>query len=376
MRAAEIVKGDLMSLQLLHGTELPPAGEGIPLICPIRNEIRLLPAFLRHHRKLGVSEFIFIDNNSSDESRDYLLSQPDCRVFLATGSYRESGYGVAWINEVIDRLKIRGWLVYLDVDEHLVYPAMEELSIKQYCESLTAEGFDCVNAVMIDMYPQTSFLDLTFEADENLSDVMGWFDADYVFRDWPRRFWDKEKAFRLQVIGGPRCRLLSNLDAEARHGAVFYTLANQVDRVVDLVPQSLIPLLAKVAPREMPALQKRPLNFVKAGFRYLNSHAGTNKNYATDMTALLHFKFCGELQRRFEMKKEGNHYRRGLSYIQLEDAIEAWPGSSLHYDGSCQFRSSQDLLKVGLIGKAASEVWTHSRIKAVRTSLKGARVIS
>jgi hypothetical protein len=349
---------------------------GVPLICPIRDEVRLLPAFLRHYRKMGVSEFLFIDNNSSDGSTDYLLAQPDCIVFHTADSYRESKYAVTWINQIIRELNISGWLAYVDVDEHLIYPDMEAVNIRQYCESLARAGFDCVNSVMIDMYPKDSFLDLSFDPDEELSDVMGWFDADYVFRAWPSRPWDKQRLFRLQVIGGPRCRLLSSLDAEARHGGLFYTLANQVDRIVDRIPLSLVPLLAKIAPREMPALQKRPLNFVKPGFEYLSSHAGTNSTYANDMTALLHYKFCSELQRRFEMKKEGNHYRRGLSYMQLEDAIAAWPQPSLCYQGSRQYRSSADLAAVGLIGPAASRVWNDPTVKAVRTSISGPYAVS
>jgi hypothetical protein len=89
------------------------------------------------------------------------------------------------------------------------------------------------------------------------------------------------------------------------------------------------------------------------------------------MTALLHYKFCGELKRRFEMKSEGNHYRRGLSYMQLEDAIAAWRQSSLRYPGSRQYRSSADLAAVGLIGPAASRVWIDPTVKSVRTSVSG-----
>jgi hypothetical protein len=362
-----------MVLNLLSGAHTRNPDTDIPLICPVRDEIRLLPAFLSHHRKMGVSEFLFIDNDSSDGTTDYLRGQPDCLVFHTTDSYRESGYAVAWINQIIRQLNISGWLVYVDVDEHLVYPDLETLSIRQYCEKVGSAGFDCVNAVMIDMYPRGSFLDLSFGPDEDLSDVMGWFDTDYVFRDWPSRPWEKQQGFRLQVLGGPRCRLLSDLDAEARHGGLFYTWANQVDRIVDRIPLRLVPLLAKIAPREMPALQKRPINFVKPGFEYLNSHAGTNSNYANDMTALLHYKFCAELQRRFEMRKEGNHYRRGLSYMQLENAIANWPKRSLCYEGSRQYRSSADLKSVGLIGSAASQIWSDPTVKALRTGIPGPR---
>lgn len=365
----------MVALKLLNG-RVVRLSNGVPLICPVRDEMTFLPPFLRHYRKLGVSEFIFIDNDSRDGTTDYLLGQPDCYVFHTSDSYRESNYATLWINEVIEALDVQGWLIYVDVDEHLVYPDVENADVGRYCKTVERAGFNCVNAAMIDMYPPGSFLDLSFHPDQDLSDVMGWFDADYVFREWPKRPWDKRAGFLLQVLGGPRCRLLSDLDAEAGHGGLFYTWANQVDRIVDRIPLRFVPLLAKIAPREMPALQKRPFNLIKSGFRYLNSHISTNGSVAAEMTALLHFKFCGELKRRFEMKSEGNHYRRGLSYMQLEDAVVSWPQSNLCYPGSCQFRTSADLLAVGLIGTAPSQVWTDRQVKSVRTSKSGPHALN
>jgi len=359
-----------MALKRLSASNRRPS-RGIPLICPVRDELAFLPAFLRHHRKLGVASFVFIDNESCDGTTEYLLAQPDCVVFHTADSYRAANYATDWINQVVGKLNLEGWLLYLDVDEHLIYADCETIGIEKFCESVGVAGFDCVNAAMIDMYPKDSFLELSLSPEQEMADVMGWFDVDYLFREWPARPWDQREGFLLQVLGGPRCRLLSNLDAEARHGAAFYTLANQVDRIVDRIPLGLMPLLAKLAPREMPAQHKRPINFVKPGFHYLNSHVGTNTHVARDLTALLHYKFCGELKRRFEMKVEGNHYRRGLSYRQLEDAITACPGSSLHYPGSRRFRSSADLAAVGLIGPAVSQLWTDHAVRSVRTGASG-----
>jgi hypothetical protein len=344
---------------------------GIPVVCPVRNETRFLPPFLRHYRRMGVTKFVFIDNNSNDGTTDYLLAQPDCLVFHTSDSYRESNFATLWINEVISKLDVRGWMISVDVDEHLVYPNIEDINILEYCEGLAQAGFDCVNAAMIDMYPSGSFLDLSFGPEEELSDVMGWFDTDYLFREWPSRPWDKRDFFLLQVLGGPRCRLLSSLEIEQRHGGLFQTICSQLDRIVNWVPLSFIPLLAAIAPRQMPAQQKQPINLVKPGFRYVHSHRATNVSAGPDMTALLHYKFCGELKRRFEMKSEGNHFRRGLEYLQLENAVAAWTKPSLRYDGSRQFRSSADLAAVGLIGHSAGVIWNDPGIKAIRTSAGG-----
>ena len=78
----------------------------------------------------------------------------------------------------------------------------------------------CALGVMIDTYPQGGFLDLKIGQNDDLAEKLAWFDADYAFRAWPKRPWDPDtEAFRLQVLGGPRCRLLSSLSKERRHGA-------------------------------------------------------------------------------------------------------------------------------------------------------------
>ena len=360
-----------MTITLLKRGVRDQSQPSIPLICPIRDEMALTPAFLKHYRNIGIVDFIFIDNGSVDGPAEYLLSQEDCTVYQTVESYRESGFGAKWINQVIKLENISGWTLYVDADEHLVYQNCENMNINDFCKGLSLEGVDCVNAIMLDMYPTGSALDLVITSEDNLLDKMGWFDTDYIFRNWPRRPWDQESGFRLQILGGPRCRLLSNIEVEAKRGALYYTISNQLDRIIDFVPMSLMGILANTFPKELPSLQKRPLNYVTDDFEFINSHAGTTSNVSSELVALLHYKFCSELKSRFAMKVEGNHYRRGLAYRQLENALVKWGGASLIYEGSRKFESSADLLSVGLIGPSASQLWRKIPNSPLRISASG-----
>jgi glycosyltransferase involved in cell wall biosynthesis len=331
----------------------------VAAVTPVKNEITLLPHFLKHYRRLGVSHFLMIDNGSTDGSFDYLLQQTDCTVFRALDSYREANYGMEWVSALqVEHCRNR-WSLFVDCDELLIYPDCERVSIEDYCAKLRSKGFDSVFACMIDTYPEGDFLSTKISPDADLIDQMGWFDTDYVFRPWPRRPWDPPvERFRLQVLGGPRCRLLSSLDTERRRGAFHYTLINQVDRIIDHVPASAIRYLASVCPAEMPAQQKQPLNFVTEGFRFFNGHGNTNKAYADDLVGLLHFKLCDELQKRLAEKSiMENHYRRGLPYEQLRQSVMRWGRRPLTYEGSRRFRTSSDLESVGLIGPRAAALW-------------------
>jgi hypothetical protein len=348
-----------MSFDRIDARALSADGQIACVICPVRDEMALLPHFLDHHRQLGVRQFILIDNASSDGTTEYILSQPDCIVYFADEPYYESGYGRIWINRILNENSYAGWLIYLDADEHLVYRGAPDCPIQGFFHKLEAEGADSAFAVMVDMYPDGDFASVKIEPRDNLHAKLPWFDGDYVLRPWPTRPWDRDEAgFRLQVLGGPRCRLLSNLERERRRGALQYTITNQVDRFVDALPLQALPTLARVWPREMPPQQKKPVNFVRPGFAFADSHTSSNRREAGELVALLHFKFCHELKQRLRCAAvEGNHHRRGLAHHQLDFALQRWGRRTLTYAGSHRYSSPRDLEAVGLIGPRPATLW-------------------
>jgi hypothetical protein len=365
-----------ISISLRPGMRVIKQGpnlDTIPVICPVRNEAALLPHFLDHYRRIGVERFIFIDNGSVDGGQEYLCAQPDCRVYVTNESYRDSNFGTSWINKIIESEGIEGWLVYADVDEHLNFVDCESERLTSYCERLSRKGFDAAYAIMIDMYPADDFLDVKPCRNVPLVETMAWFDTDYVMRTWPMPAWEQSATSHPpQILGGPRCRLQTSLEREFARRWFHYMMFHQVDRFIDYIPQQFIPALARIWPVETPALHKTPLNYVRPGFRYWNSHAATNRSFSTELLAFLHFKFCSELQARFRMvHAEANHFRRGLHYVQLQQSLQRWQGS-LIYHGSAKYESSQDLLRVDLIGNAASHVWMAGR-KAVHRFGKAAK---
>ncbi|MHB2205103.1 glycosyltransferase family 2 protein [Methylobacterium sp. CM6257] len=347
-------------------------GSAVPLIAPMKNEKTILPDFLRHYRGLGVAAFFIIDDHSDDGSLDYLLDQPDCHVFQSDGGFRQARYGADWMNEILNAHCTGRWCLVVDCDEFLYYEDCERVPLPEFCERIGQQGADTVYASMIDMYPSGSFRKAAETGAASVIEQMPYFDADYLFRPWPQRPWDPTPVpFFLQVIGGPRLRLQSSLDAESRRGAWHQTICNQVDRFVDRLPASALPALAAIWPIELPAQQKRPLNYVRAGFTYHNPHGNSNTRLADTVTALAHYKFLGALDRRLERSDIlHQHYRRGLSYLQIQRAIDRFGSESLLYPGSVRLRSSTDLSAVGLIGANVARLWhSPTPIREIRTSL-------
>jgi hypothetical protein len=88
---------------------------------------------------------------------------------------------------------------------------------------------------------------------------MNCFDKDYIIRGAPHRPWATLYLDAIEVLGGPRCRLFSILEQDLRRGWVHYTFGSQLDRFVDKVPLSLMPMLAALWPRTQEAFFKTGL---------------------------------------------------------------------------------------------------------------------
>jgi hypothetical protein len=154
----------------------------IHVITVVRNELIMLPHFLKHYRRLGISCFIMVDNLSDDGTREYLLKQPDVVLFSADTQYKKSHYGVTWQQAIMGNFSLGKWVLVADADELMVFPDYETQSFELFLRGIDAEGADCVRIDMIDMYPRGSL------ADADLT-VMDPFEAAPMFDNQPLKKW-------------------------------------------------------------------------------------------------------------------------------------------------------------------------------------------
>ncbi|MBV8139209.1 MAG: glycosyltransferase family 2 protein [Deltaproteobacteria bacterium] len=202
------IRSRLMPLNLISRPYRHTVG-AMPIVCAVKNELNLLPHFLRHHRELGFEHFIFIDNDSDDGTTDYLVGQPDCVVYQTAESYRLTRGGVNWISDLLN-IHVRGdWGIFLDCDELLVYQDMETTSFSTYFRRYATERVDSFYALMIDLYPDGSWTGVSARTSSSLLAHMNCFDKDYVIRAAPHRPWLTLHPDAIEVLGGPRCRLFS-----------------------------------------------------------------------------------------------------------------------------------------------------------------------
>ena len=200
-RVGELVKIDSRRL---------PVKAEIRLLTVVRNEAQRIPWFLNYYRALGVERFIFIDNGSADTTRDKLLTQPDVHVFFADSSYSEAGSGMVWINHLVDRIGRRGWNLYADVDEALVFPGCESDGLDYLTGYMEQQGHEALPSFMIDMHARRGF-----GAEKTAMSCMDYEEA-YPFFEARFAFHNNGVAPFYSVAGGGRRWMLTDKSQQAK----------------------------------------------------------------------------------------------------------------------------------------------------------------
>lgn len=167
----------------------------------LRNEAERLPYFLNHYRALGVRHFLVVDNDSDDGSRALLGEQPDVSLWHTKASYRDSRFGVDWLQGLLMRHGDGHWCLTVDADELLVYPHHDTRPLPALTAFLEGEGEQAFGALMLDLYPKGPLDSVRYRAGQDPVEVLGWYDsANYTIARKP-------ELGALWIQGGPRGRM-------------------------------------------------------------------------------------------------------------------------------------------------------------------------
>lgn len=278
------------------------------VVVVVRNEIGRLPAFLHHHRRAGIENFVFLDNESTDGTVDLLSAQPDVRLFATPEGFdwrRKHG----WIMQIVERLGRDNWYLLLDADEHCVFADCETTSLPDLVAILEAAGRRRARGALIDMYPDGPLVS-TEPSRQPIHRDHVWFDAG----PYP----EHRNGFATSRTGGPRARAFCGVD-----------------------------------PRFRPQLTKYPLLKPVAGDIAYNPHlVWPPDDHADDpcWIGLLHYKFDGDfLARTADAVRRRQYWNDSFEYAVYHEALRRNPLLSLSWHGSRRYSGSQDLLAAGLI---------------------------
>ena len=175
--------------------------DDILMFCTLRNEKVRLPYFLNYYREMGVNHFLFVDNDSTDGSLDYLAEQSDVSVWHTRASYKRSRFGVDWLNWLQLKYAHGHWALVLDPDEFLVYPFCDTRPLRALTDWLDASSIKSFSAMLLDMYPKGRLDENPYQSGQNPLDIANWFDSGNYTMSRNKRFGN------LWIQGGPRARM-------------------------------------------------------------------------------------------------------------------------------------------------------------------------
>jgi len=267
----------------------------ILLFSTIRNEYIRLPYFLEYYRKLGVSHFLIVDNDSDDGSAEFLAEQPDVSLWHTKASYRNSRFGVDWLNWLQSKYGHEHWTLTVDPDELFVYPFCDTRPIRALTDWLDGSQVRSFGAILLDMYPKGSMQSEPYKIGQDPLEITSWFDpGNYTISKNPT-------LGNLWIQGGPRAR-------------TFF----------------------RDKPSKAPALNKIPLVKWNRKYAYVSSThmllpRGLNLVYdewggEIASGALLHAKFLDMFTHKAkEELKRGQHYQASHEYRKYMESIEDLP---------------------------------------------------
>lgn len=253
---------------------------GVVCVCVVRNELPQLPSFLKHYRGLGVRKFIFINNNSTDGSLEYLENFDDISLVHKTESFSESGFGQSWIEEAIRSEAVGQWVLVSDADERFVFEQFESRSLSEFVKSLEERQIFAIQAPLVDVFPAKALSDFRLEGQDDL------LKNDLFFRSQPLK--------ELLINSGPfsnSSTLYSSFLLE--HGpqfAVKHFIANKT-----------------------PLFKSAPFVHLSEGAHHLSGYDSIPL-----LGAMLHFKFHANSLGNFSIEiSRKEHADQAQKYVQL-----------------------------------------------------------
>ena len=172
----------------------------ILVLSTFRNEDVRLPWFLDYYRGLGVSQFLMVDNGSTDGGGAYLAEQPDVSLWSTGASYKRARFGADWLNWLARRYGVGHWCLTVDPDELLVYPFCDTRPLRALTDWLDASSIRSFPAMLLDMYPKGPLDAQPYERGTDPLAIAQWFDSgNYTIER-------NTTHGNLWIQGGPRAR--------------------------------------------------------------------------------------------------------------------------------------------------------------------------
>lgn len=195
------------------------------LICALKNDIDKMHYFMNHYRKLGIHNFVFLDNGSTDGTFEFLLEQNDAEVYRCTHAFT-ADRKIAWVNRLIAEYGVDRWYLMVDSDEFFIYLGHDKYQFNDLLEIANKKEFKRLGVVHLDMYPKGSLFESGNK--ENFVEKYCYFDKDT---------YSYEKTARgMKIAGGPRKRVFGTNMKVSGYRLVYFEKDDVVPSAHFMIP--------------------------------------------------------------------------------------------------------------------------------------------
>jgi glycosyl transferase family 2 len=163
---------------LIHqcGATAARRGNGVVAVVPFYGNQSFLPAFLAHHRRLGIDAFVFLDLSAKGKLAARLARERDCSVWRPRGR-PEPRRAIYWLNYLRWRYATGRWCLSLEPNELFVFRNSETRQIRDLIEFLKTEHRNHLYALVVEMYGEVPAVEVNLKPGDNPLDRLPYFDA-------------------------------------------------------------------------------------------------------------------------------------------------------------------------------------------------------
>jgi hypothetical protein len=294
---------------------IPNVDTEIRLFAIMRNESLRLEYFIKYYKNLGVNRFFFIDNLSTDISRDIVLNEESAHLFLAKDSYRNHW---SWMEHILGTYGRDSWCVVVDIDELFYYPHADSLTISGFCDYLDLARETSVKTLLLDMYSGIEVGETYYTAGADPLTVTPFFDGDFETMGF--LFFDKHnwQHYGFEIFtGGMRDRVFGGSNPPT--------------------------ILSKV-----PLFKNMKGTYLSQG---MHAIAGSRLSCLQGVT--FHTKFLSDFieEVKEECERE-QHYGGAFYYKIFGKKLSESPNLNFHYEGSLRLDDARQLTELGIMKTA------------------------
>jgi len=281
----------------------------IVLLVVFKNATNFIKHFIDHYKKIGIKYFVFINNDSDDNSINIIYdnSQDVLVDVWCTKDRFDAIKAMGWKQRLMVYYGLDHWYLNLDIDELLVFNGIEQYGIEQLIHYATENNLSTVGSVMLDMYPNMQITQVNSIPNEKILEYYCYYDKDTYQKVGNQKYENR-------IFGGPRMRSF------------------------DIAP----------------SLQKYPLIYPTRDSMGINPHFWYP--YRINMqsrlvSALLHYKFLPhDFSRYVEYTKTGVHYNNSSEYKKYIETIQKNPKLNFYNKNySVKYQTSADLKNIKII---------------------------